>query len=204
MATNKIPVASDREKLTAAKNYKTEGNELHKKKDFRHAIGKYHRALLQLKAIGQSKSAGLGAFMTDEDLESMGYSATVPEEVQAEATQLLADCYNNLAACLLQQDKPNYEKILDYCESVLEYTPDNVKAHYRKGLALYHMKNFEKAIDSFHQASSISKNSKDPAFKSLISKQIHLCREGIKEQDEHMKATYRSMFSQPSGSGDHG
>ena len=97
MASNKIPVASDRDKLTAAKNYKTEGNELHKKKDFRHAIGKYHRALLQLKAIGQSKSAGLGAFMTDEDLESMGYSATVPEEVQAEATQLLADCYNNLA-----------------------------------------------------------------------------------------------------------
>ena len=44
----------------------------------------------------------------------------------------------------------------------------------------------------------------DPVFRSLIAKQISLCREGLKEQEEHMKATYRNMFSQPSGSGDHG
>ena len=97
MASNKIPAVSDTDKLLSAKTFKAEGNELHKNKEFRKAIGKYHRALLQLKAIGQSKSAGLGAFMSDEDLESMGYSSNVPEELQAEATQLLADCYNNLA-----------------------------------------------------------------------------------------------------------
>ena len=97
MASNVSPRVSDREKLLSAKNFKAEGNEFHKKKEFRKAIGEYHRALLQLKAIGQSKSAGLGAFMSDEDMESMGYSAVVPEDVQAEATQLLADCYNNLA-----------------------------------------------------------------------------------------------------------
>ena len=61
---------------------------------------------------------------------------------------------------MLQQEKPNYEKILEYCEYVLEYTPENIKAHYRKGLALYHMNNFEKAIDFFHQASDIAKDSK--------------------------------------------
>ena len=49
---------------------------------------------------------------------------------------------------------------MEYCEYVLEYTPENIKAHYRKGLALYHMKNFEKAIDLFHQAASIAKNTK--------------------------------------------
>ena len=97
MASNASSSVPDNDKLLSARNYKAEGNEFHKKKEFRKAIGKYHRALLQLKAIGQSKSAGLGAFMSDEDLESMGYSATIPEEVQAEATQLLADCYNNLA-----------------------------------------------------------------------------------------------------------
>ena len=67
---------------------------------------------------------------------------------------------NSISACLLQQEKPNYEKIMEYCEFVLEYTPENLKAHYRKGLALYHMNNFEKAIDFFHQAADIAKDSK--------------------------------------------
>ena len=97
MSNVKKQTVSDTDKLFTAKTFKTEGNEFHKKKEFKKAIGKYHRALLQLKAIGQSKSAGLGAFMSDEDLESMGYSSNVTEEVQAETTQLLADCYNNLA-----------------------------------------------------------------------------------------------------------
>ena len=104
MASNASPRVSDKEKLLSAKEFKAEGNELHKKKEFRKAIGKYHRALLQLKAIGQSKSAGLGAFMSDEDMESMGYSATVPEDVQREATQLLADCYNNLAGRIIENE----------------------------------------------------------------------------------------------------
>ena len=124
MSSVKKQTVSDTDKLFTAKTFKTEGNEFHKKKEFKKAIGKYHRALLQLKAIGQSKSAGLGAFMSDEDLESMGYSSNVTEEVQAETTQLLADCYNNLAGTDLSksaQDEmaitrhpPLWERYMDW------------------------------------------------------------------------------------------
>ena len=53
--------------------------------------------------------------------------------------------YFSFSACLLQQEKPSYTKIITYCENVLEITPDNVKAMYRKGVALYHLKNYESA-----------------------------------------------------------
>lgn len=97
MAVNKPFIIPDTEKLETAKTFKTEGNECHKNKDYKGAIRKYHRALLQLKGIGQSNSSGLGAFMSERDLQQMGYAQHVPESVRIEVTRLTADCYNNLA-----------------------------------------------------------------------------------------------------------
>lgn len=97
MAVNKTAVISDDEKLETANKFKTDGNECHKNKDYKHAIGKYHRALLQLKGIGHAKSAGLGAFMSETDMEEMGYTQHISENVRIEVTKLTADCYNNLA-----------------------------------------------------------------------------------------------------------
>ena len=97
MAESKRETSSNEEKLENAKEYKAEGNDFHKNKDFKKAIGKYHRALLQLKAIGQSKSSGLGGFLTEEQMEERGYSSYVSPEIQSEVVKLMADCYNNLA-----------------------------------------------------------------------------------------------------------
>jgi len=97
MANKVLHHKTDDEKVTLAKKFKAEGNECHKKQDFKQAIGKYHRALLQLKGVGSSKSAGLGAFISEEDMESMGYSGKITEEMKQDVTRLTADCYNNLA-----------------------------------------------------------------------------------------------------------
>jgi tetratricopeptide (TPR) repeat protein len=55
-------------------------------------------------------------------------------------------------ACLLQQPNPNYAKIIEYCDNVIELTPNNVKAYYRRGLGYCNLENYEKALESFDQA----------------------------------------------------
>ncbi|WAR19232.1 TTC9B-like protein [Mya arenaria] len=158
---------TDTEKVALAIQFKTEGNESHKKQDFKVAIGKYHRALLQLKGIGSAKSAGLGAFMSDEDMETMGYSETI--------------------TCLLKQPNPNYTKILEYCDKVIELEPQNAKAHYRKGLSYLSLDKYEQGLDSFQMASSL-----DSSFQA--SKYIQQCKEGIKKQDKQLRDAYKGMF----------
>ncbi|XP_052767658.1 tetratricopeptide repeat protein 9C-like [Mya arenaria] len=178
---------TDTEKVALAIQFKTEGNESHKKQDFKVAIGKYHRALLQLKGIGSAKSAGLGAFMSDEDMETMGYSETISETMKQDVTKLTADCYNNLSACLLKQPNPNYTKILEYCDKVIELEPQNAKAHYRKGLSYLSLDKYEQGLDSFQMASSL-----DSSFQA--SKYIQQCKEGIKKQDKQLRDAYKGMF----------
>lgn len=206
MASNKPQHISDEEKLAKAKTYKEQGNECHKTKDFRGAIGKYHRALLQLKAIGQTKSSGLGALLSEDDLSAMGYSTKVSPEMQADVAKIMADCYNNLAACLLQSEDTNYEKVIQYCDQVAALTPQNIKAYYRRGLGYYNLGNYDKALESFMQAESIAKNTKDQNFKALLSRQMTLCREGIREQDKKLKEAYKGMFGKTSSKdpGDNG
>ena len=55
------------------------------------------------------------------------------------------------SACMLQQEEPNYEKIIEHCNNVLGVSEGNVKALYRKGVALYHLKNYEDALDYLQQ-----------------------------------------------------
>lgn len=56
------------------------------------------------------------------------------------------------SACILQQEKPNYEKVVKYCDNVLELSPSNVKAMYRRGVAYYHLHDYDKAHTCLIQA----------------------------------------------------
>lgn len=60
-----------------------------------------------------------------------------------------------ISACLLKLPDPNYEKVLEYCSKVLELDLGNVKTHFRRGLALYNLKKYEEALESFHQAEKL-------------------------------------------------
>ena len=57
-----------------------------------------------------------------------------------------------LAACLLQQESPNYEKVVLYCDYVLQIVPNNVKAIYRKGLSLFQLRDYDRAIQTLKEA----------------------------------------------------
>ncbi|XP_040267171.1 tetratricopeptide repeat protein 9A [Bufo bufo] len=114
-----------------ALDFKTHGAQCYKDKKYREAIGKYHRALLELK--------GLPA-------EQDGQEPRLTEEQRSAAESIEVDCYNSLAACLLQAELVNYERVKEYCLKVLKKEGENFKALYRSGVAFYHLGDYDKAL----------------------------------------------------------
>ncbi|XP_061854345.1 tetratricopeptide repeat protein 9A [Colius striatus] len=137
------------ELIGRALDFKSEGAQCYKDKKFREAIGKYHRALLELKALvlllsqepaGQRPPAAAAAGLSEEQRQAV------------EAIEV--DCYNSLAACLLQAELVNYERVKEYCLKVLQKEGENFKALYRSGVAFYHLGDFNKALYYLKEARS--------------------------------------------------
>ncbi|XP_030415533.1 tetratricopeptide repeat protein 9A [Gopherus evgoodei] len=135
------------ELLQRALEFKSQGAQCYKDKKFREAIGKYHRALLELKGLQPpepSSSASCAA--------SPRGQLTAEQSQSAESIEI--DCYNSLAACLLQAELVNYERVKEYCLKVLKKEGENFKALYRSGVAFYHLGDFNKALDYLKEARS--------------------------------------------------
>ncbi|XP_041903160.1 tetratricopeptide repeat protein 9A [Corvus kubaryi] len=139
------------ELIGRALDFKSEGAQCYKDKKFREAIGKYHRALLELKALllllsqepaGQRPPAAAAA------------AAGLSEEQRQAVEAIEVDCYNSLAACLLQAELVNYERVKEYCLKVLQKEGENFKALYRSGVAFYHLGDFNKALYYLKEARS--------------------------------------------------
>ncbi|KAK3093598.1 hypothetical protein FSP39_017932 [Pinctada imbricata] len=174
---------SDNNKLDSAEKYKSEGNEFFRSKELKKAMGKYHRAILFLKGVGKETNVGAMFGATNSEIPKLS------QEDQNRFEKLKVDCFNNLAACLLQTEKPSYQKVLEYCEEVLVVSPENIKAHHRRGVALYNLRKYEDAMSAFQRA-----NERDPATRKYIS----MCKQAIEKEDRELRDTYRSMFSSSS------
>ncbi|XP_050404277.1 tetratricopeptide repeat protein 9C [Patella vulgata] len=176
-STDKI---SDQQRIENAKQYKNEGNKMHKGGNWRQAIGKYHRALLQVKGIGQSKSDIL-SHLSGEPNEGND----IPEEMKLQIRKIQLDCYNNLAASLMKQESSNYDKINEYCDKVLEIEPFNEKALYRKATALNTLRRFDETVNL------IETFAKDiPALRKPFAS----AREGQKSQENVLKKNLQGMY----------
>lgn len=57
-----------------------------------------------------------------------------------------------LAACLLQSELVNYERVKEYCLKVLSHQRDHFKAMYRAGIAFYHLGDYECALRYLREA----------------------------------------------------
>ncbi|CAM4569205.1 tetratricopeptide repeat protein 9A [Lepidochelys kempii] len=144
------------ELLQRALAFKSQGAQCYKDKKFREAIGKYHRALLELKGLPPPEpgsSAGCAA--------SPGAALSAEQSQSAESIEI--DCYTSLAACLLQAELVNYERVKEYCLKVLKKEGENFKALYRSGVAFYHLGDFNKALDYLKEA-----RSRQPADTNVI------------------------------------
>lgn len=106
------------------------------------------------------------------------------DEKKAKALQLAA--YLNLAMCFLKLQEPNQAQ--ENCDKALELDVSNEKALFRRGEALFGMKEFDKARDDFQRVVQLY-----PANKAAKS-QVVLCQKRIKEQHEKDKRIYANMF----------
>ncbi|XP_070571373.1 tetratricopeptide repeat protein 9C-like [Ptychodera flava] len=177
------------DRISTAENYKQDGNKCYKEKKYRAAIGKYHRGLLYLRELEDQRNRV--ASLIGGIPESDGSNVTgLSEEQKQEASKVRMDLYNNLAACLLQVSNPNYEKIIHYCDCVLSQQPDNVKALYRRGMALYHTKAYDDSRDCLLQAKGLCTGKIDPNIKRYLE----MCKEAIAKHEAQEKSIYRGMF----------
>ncbi|XP_060014886.1 tetratricopeptide repeat protein 9C isoform X1 [Lagenorhynchus albirostris] len=124
-------------RLQEAQLYKEKGNQCYREGKYRDAVSGYHRALLQLRGLDPSLPSPI------PNLGPQGPALTPEQENVLRTTQ--TDCYNNLAACLLQMEPVNYERVKEYSQKVLERQPDNAKALYRAGVAFFHLQDYDQA-----------------------------------------------------------
>ncbi|MBN3284666.1 TTC9A protein, partial [Polyodon spathula] len=75
-----------------------------------------------------------------------GGTPGLSEEQMEMVENIEVECYNSLAACLLQMELVNYERVKVYCLKVLGKEGENFKALYRSGVAYYHLGDYHKAL----------------------------------------------------------
>lgn len=159
---------------------KTEGNAFYREKNIRSAIGRYHRALLVLR--------GLDA----EVMSVKGFGPEIPAltpEQEALLRNTQVDCYNNLAACLLQKQSVDYSRVRDYSLRVLQWRPGDVKALYRAGVATLEMGDAQTAKQYLTQACREQPNDTN------VRKHLQRAEEKLNQEIEKERAMYRGMFS---------
>jgi len=166
-------------KLLKATEYKLEGNVFFKQKDFKKAIRNYHRSLMYIKGV---EIDGLPHPLRKN-------KCSIDQTILEQNKKLKIDCYNNLAACLLQLSEPSYDKVIFYCKFVIESNPSNDKAHFRMAQALQKLGDYEKAVESCNQAQKYQ-NTKDPKVENLKL----YCLNELSKQQSNQKAMFSKML----------
>ncbi|XP_076149110.1 tetratricopeptide repeat protein 9C [Alosa pseudoharengus] len=168
--------------LQEAVRLKTEGNTFYRDKNIRSAIGRYHRALIVLRGLDSKVTSAV---------EGFGPKAPVLNSEQQELlrnTQI--DCYNNLAACLLQRESVDYSRVQEYSLHVLELRPGDIKALYRAGVATLELGDAQSARQYLMQASRGKPNDAN------VKRQLQRAEERLSKDYQKEKALYKGMFSQ--------
>ncbi|XP_072919948.1 tetratricopeptide repeat protein 9B isoform X1 [Hemitrygon akajei] len=192
-------------KIQRAVCFKIEGNQCYREKKFREAIGKYHRALLQLKGIRIGEARGEDV----SDLRKGRGRLTEEQNRLIESTEI--DCYDSLAApvvlidqtlesayfqspdeglstdpsenaCLLQSELVNYERVKEYCLKILGKHKDNFKAMYRAGIAFYHLGDCENALQYLKEAKDREPTDTN-VFRYIQLTEIKMNRSNQREQE---------------------
>jgi len=55
-------------------------------------------------------------------------------EIKGLLVETILPCYNNMALCSLKQN--NWQMVIKFCDQVIGQDADNVKARYRRAMAL--------------------------------------------------------------------
>ncbi|XP_052323198.1 tetratricopeptide repeat protein 9A-like isoform X1 [Oncorhynchus keta] len=181
-------------------DFKVEGHRCYKEKKFREAIGKYHRALLQLKGVHLVDES------TDSEVNLLSQAAVKLTEEQRRTVEITEiECYDSLTdkgkkpaewrtekdtktlACLLQSELVNYERVKEYCLKVLGYQRDHFKAMYRAGIACYHLGDYDCALRYLRDAKH-REPSDTNVLRYIQLTEMKMNREGQRERESGKEA----------------
>ncbi|MCI4379487.1 hypothetical protein PGIGA_G00228840 [Pangasianodon gigas] len=132
--------------------------------------GKYKQAVVQYKRI----------------VSWLEHESSLQGEEEEKAKALRLAAHLNLAMCYLKLQEPS--PALENCDKALELDANNEKALFRRGEALFVMKEFDRARGDFQRVVQLYPTNK--AAKS----QVLQCQKHIKEQHEKDKRLYANMF----------
>ncbi|XP_055735482.1 tetratricopeptide repeat protein 9B-like [Salvelinus fontinalis] len=168
--------------IQKAIDFKVEGHRCYKEKKFREAIGKYHRALLQLKGVHLVDGS------TDSQVNLLSQAAVKLTEEQRRTVEITEiECYDSLTACLLQSELVNYERVKEYCLKVLGHQRDHFKAMYRAGIACYHLGDYECALRYLRDAKN-REPSDTNVLRYIQLTEMKMSREGQRERESGKEA----------------
>nr|XP_057918776.1 tetratricopeptide repeat protein 9C [Doryrhamphus excisus]XP_057918778.1 tetratricopeptide repeat protein 9C [Doryrhamphus excisus] len=167
--------------LEEAGQMKMEGNAFYREKKIRAAVGRYHRALLVLRSLDSEVTSALKGFGPERP------SLTAEQETLLRNTQV--DCYNNLAACLLQRQSVDYARVQDYSLRVLERRPGDAKALYRAGVATLELGDAQRAKHYLTQACKVQPSDAN------VRRYLQRAEENLSRALLQEKAMYRGMFA---------
>jgi tetratricopeptide (TPR) repeat protein len=157
--------------IAAAEKFKTEGNEFFSKGDMTNAILSYHKSLLYLRAVTSNSS----------------------NEHKSKVKQLRIACYLNLAAAQLREGR-NLEKVVKYCNEVLQAEPGNVKALFRRGKARNLLNDLEAAKEDLMAAAKLDPGNKD------VRNELESVKQKLKAYREKEKEIYARVVEKTFGS----
>ncbi|XP_077433498.1 tetratricopeptide repeat protein 9C isoform X2 [Vanacampus margaritifer] len=167
--------------LEEAGQMKTEGNAFYREKNIRAAVGRYHRALLILRSLDSKVQLTLKGFGPERP------PLTSEQETFLRNTQV--DCFNNLAACLLQKASVDYSRVREYSLRVLEQRPGDAKALYRAGVATLELGDAQTAKQYLTQACMIQPDDVN------VRRYLQRVKEKLSHELVQEKAMYQGMFA---------
>jgi FKBP-type peptidyl-prolyl cis-trans isomerase len=159
------------ESVVEAGKRKTKANALFNSARYKYAQEKYEQLLKELNSVVET---GL------ED----------PEDKESEFSQmetLVLSCMLNLAACA--QKLGDYPVALKHCNKVLEASPENTKALYRRGQTLASLSEWEAARRDYKSMASINEELKSEAEAALV-KLDRLEAVAIQQQKKQFKGFF--------------
>ncbi|KAJ3104528.1 hypothetical protein HDU96_008909 [Phlyctochytrium bullatum] len=183
MAESTATPMTVQDKIEKGKSEKDLGNAAFKSGDMKLALRHYHTAVLYLSGLD---NAHLKSFVGgQQDLE---------DAIKNDIKLTINTCHTNMAACHLKNG--NWEKAIKSCDKVLEKTPDNAKALFRRGKANLELKNVDKAESDLKKALELEP--KDAGIRAELEKikVIH------KQYDEKQKKEWAGMFDRKPKAGE--
>lgn len=160
---------SAEEKKAEAESLKEQGTKLFKEQNYKEASEKYTEA---------------AEFIHDEDEGEEG------NDIAEDSKELYINCHNNAAMCLLKIK--SYGATVTACSSVLKVDNKNVKALYRRGVALTKTEDFSQARKDLAAAYNIDKDNK------AVRKAYNDLKVNIAAAKQKEKNMFANMFDKVS------